>query len=165
MARSLVHRLSIAFFAIAASFAACTAHAAPHAFHATIGFTEQVMPAQTAAPCFLVGTIAGSGIAGGLGSVTLASTDCINPLPPAFMSFAFASHHVVLTASDGSQLFATYGGILSSDGSITGSYVIYGGTGRYAHAAGAGVIRGAEYIDLDTGAGAGQITLSGVLAY
>ena len=46
-----------------------------------------------------------------------------------------------------------------------GSYVIYGGTGRFAHAVGTGVLGGFEAIDLTTGVGNGQITLRGVLAY
>jgi len=74
----------------------------------------------------------------------------------------------VLTASNGDHLWATYVGILSAEGRITGSYVmyvIYGGTGRFAHAVGTGVLGGFEAIDLTTGAGNGQITLRGVLAH
>ena len=71
----------------------------------------------------------------------------------------------MLTASNGDHLWATYAGILSAEGRITGSYVIYGGTGRFAHAVGTGVLGGFEAIDLTTGAGNGQITLRGVLAY
>jgi len=71
----------------------------------------------------------------------------------------------VLAASNGDHLWATYAGILSAEGRITGSYVIYGGTGRFAHAVGTGVLGGLEAIDLTTGAGNGQITLRGVLVY
>jgi hypothetical protein len=141
------------------------AAAAPFSFQATINFSEQVVPSQTATPCFLIGTIAGTGNATKIGSVTVASTDCINPLPPLFTSFAFSSHQVVLKGSNGDQLWATYAGMLSAEGTITGSYVIYGGTGRFAHAVGAGILSGFELIDLTTGAGNGQIALHGVLAY
>jgi hypothetical protein len=134
--------------------------AAPLSFQATITFSEQVS-ITGGVPCFGTGTIEGTGTATRVGAITLTSTDCINPLPPAFTSFGFASHNVVLTASSGDQLYATYAGILSAEGRITGSYVIYGGTGRYAHAAGAGVLSGFEGFDTGTG----QITLRGVLAY
>ena len=139
--------------------------AAPLSFQATINFSEQVIPTDTGTPCFAMGTITGSGSATKLGGINVTSTDCINPLPPAFTSFGFASHNVVLTASNGDHLWATYLGILSAEGRITGSYVIYGGTGRFAHAVGTGVLNGFEAIDLTTGAGNGQITLRGVLAY
>jgi hypothetical protein len=139
--------------------------AAPLSFQATINFSEQVIPTDTGTPCFAMGTITGSGTATKIGAVTVTSTDCINPLPPAFTSFGFASHNVVLTASNGDHLWALYAGILSAEGRITGSYVVYGGTGRFAHAVGAGTLGGFEAIDLTTGAGNGQITLRGVLAY
>lgn len=151
--------------AVAAMVFASAIAAAPLSFQATIGFSEQVIPTGAQTPCFLMGTIEGSGTATKIGGITVASTDCINPLPPLFTSFGFASHHVVLTTSNGDQLYATYAGILSAEGRITGSYVIYGGTGRFAHAVGAGILNGFEAIDLTTGAGNGQITLRGVLAY
>ena len=94
--------------------------AAPLSFQATINFSEQVIPTDTGTPCFAMGTITGSGSATKLGGITVTSTDCINPLPPAFTSFGFASHNVVLTASNGDHLWATYAGILSAEGRITG---------------------------------------------
>jgi hypothetical protein len=139
--------------------------AAPLSFQATITFSEQVVPTGTEFPCFATGTINGNGTTNRIGAVSVTSTDCINPLPPTFMSFGFASHNVRLTTANGDQLYATYAGILSGEGRITGSYVIYGGTGRFARAAGAGVLSGFEAIDLTTDAGNGQITLKGVLAY
>lgn len=139
--------------------------AAPLSFQATINIAEQVIPTETGTPCFAAGYINGTGTATKIGPITVTSTDCINPLPPSFTSFGFASHNVVLTTSSGDQLYATYAGILSAEGRINGSYVIYGGTGRYAHAVGAGVLSGFEAIDQQTGAGNGQITLKGVLAY
>jgi len=139
--------------------------AAPLSFQATINFSEQVVPNDPGIPCFATGTINGTGTTNRIGPITVASTDCINPLPPLFNSFGFASHNVALTASNGDQLFATYAGILSAEGRINGSYIIYGGTGRFAHATGAGVLSGFEAIDFTTGTGTGQITLRGVLAH
>jgi hypothetical protein len=132
-------------------------------FQATILFSEQV--AIGSLPCFLVGTISGRGVATSLGAVTLASTDCINPLPPLFTSYAFSSSHVVLTAVNGDQVWATYYGFLSPDGVITGAYVIYGGTGRNANATGSGTLQGFETIDPATFAGTGQIHLAGTLSH
>jgi len=139
--------------------------AAPLSFQATINFTEQVIPTETGIPCFATGTINGVGAATKVGAITVTSTDCINPLPPTYTSFGFSSQNVVLTTSSGDQLYATYMGILSAEGRITGSYVIYGGTGRFAHAVGNGVLSGFEAIDQTAGTGTGQITLRGVLAY
>ncbi|TMH01841.1 MAG: hypothetical protein E6H67_16260 [Betaproteobacteria bacterium] len=133
-------------------------------FHATILFSEQVAPIGSP-PCFLVGTISGTGVATSLGAVMLASTDCINPLPPTFTSYAFSSSHVVLTAVNGDQVWATYYGFLSPEGVITGAYVIYGGTGRNANATGSGTLQGFETIDPATGAGTGQIQLTGTLSH
>ena len=101
-----------------------------------------------------------------LGAVTLASTDCINPLTPTFTSFVFSSTGgVVLTTMNGDMVLATYSGILSSDGAITGTYVIHGGTGRAANAAGSGTLQGFEAIDLASGAGIGRIRLEGTLSF
>ena len=138
--------------------------AAPLSFQATINFSEQVTFTLTM-PCFGIGTINGVGASTKVGAITVASTDCINPLPPTGTSFGFASQNVVLTAANGDQLYAAYMGILSPEGRITGSYVIYGGTGRFAHAVGEGTLSGFEVIDLEAGTGTGQITLRGVLAY
>ena len=138
--------------------------AAPLSFQATINFSEQVFPTGMETPCLMIGRITGVGIATKVGAITVTSTDCIN-LSPADMSFGFASHDVILKASNGDQLFAMYSGILSAEGVITGEYTVYNGTGRFSNAKGSGDLNGFEVIDLTTGAGNGQITLRGVLAY
>ena len=163
--RRLVRWLQPLLLAVVAVLLSPAVVAAPLSFQATIDFSEQVVPTGTQTPCFLMGTINGTGTTNRIGPISVASTDCINPLPPFFTSFGFASHNVVLTTANGDQLYATYAGILSAEGRITGSYVIFGGTGRFARAAGAGILSGFEAIDLKTGAGNGQITLKGVLAY
>jgi hypothetical protein len=78
--------LQLMFFAFAASLFAPTISAAPASFQATISFSEHVGPTGSTTPCFLIGTISGTGSASKLGNVKLASTDCINPLPPDFKS-------------------------------------------------------------------------------
>jgi hypothetical protein len=162
----LLHRFQIVCVALAAGLFAPLVSADPtdSPFQATIAFSEQVASTGALTPCLLVGTISGRGVATMLGPITLTSTDCINPLAPTFTSYAFSSSQVVLTASTGDQVWATYGGVLSSEGVIIGTYVIYGGTGRFANASGSGILQGFEAIDLATGAGTGQIRLKGTFS-
>ena len=94
-----------------------------------------------------------------LGAVSLASEDCINPISAT--TFVFTSDKVVLGAK-GDQIWAAYAGTLSAtDHSIHGTFVVFGGTGRFKDARGIGVIDGSE--DLSTGTG--QIQLKGALSY
>ena len=166
MRHLLLHRFPLLCFALVAGLFAPVISASPSnaPFQATILFSEQVAPGGSL-PCYLVGTISGTGVATTLGAVTLASTDCVNPLPPTYTSYVFSSSHVVLTATNGDQVWATYYGVLSSQGVITGTYVIYGGTGRNANATGSGTLQGFETIDPATGAGTGQIHLAGTLSH
>jgi hypothetical protein len=132
-------------------------------FQATIDFTERVYAPELASPCLLLGTIAGEGSAGKLGNVSVASTDCIVPLSEDL--FLFSSQQVVLTLGGG-EIWATYGGTLTlHSGAITGLYFIHGGTGRFAHATGAGTITGFETLNPAAGEGTGWIQLKGSLAY
>ena len=131
-------------------------------FKATLSITETIQVIGTA-PCFLVGTISGSGQATQLGKIGVASTDCINPISETTFSF-FSSDQLVLTTASGEQIFANYGGTLSVQGQfgiISGGYVIVGGTGRYAHATGAGAVNGQE----DMLTGKGQVQLFGTISY
>jgi hypothetical protein len=85
------------FSAVAGLFTSVTDAASLRApFEATLYFTEQVVPTGTA-PCALIGAISGTGVATKIGPVHIASTDCINPLPATYTTFAFSSHQVVLT--------------------------------------------------------------------
>jgi hypothetical protein len=167
MGHPLRQRFQIFCLALVTGLFAPAISAAPShdPFKATIFFSEQVAPTGSTAPCLLIGTISGTGAASKVGAVRLASTDCINALLPTFTSFAFSSSEVVLTAANGDQIWATYSGFLSVDGIIAGAYVVYGGTGRFANATGAGTVSGFETIDMTTGAGNGQIQLQGTLSY
>jgi|SRR5688572_699002 hypothetical protein len=116
-----------------------------------------------APPCVLQGNISGTGVALHLGKVTLASTDCINPLNPEFTLFFFASNNVALSMANGDQISTRYSGTLAAEGPvgvITGTFEIIGGTGRYAGATGAGSVQGVE--DMTTGKG--QIQLIGTIS-
>jgi len=151
------------FLLLSLFFGTATAWASAVPLRATIMITEKVVP-STQVGCLLVGTITGNGTTTRLGAVHLASVDCINPLSTT--AFLFVSDAVVLTVDGGEQLWAAYGGTLSAtNGSIKGTYVIIGGTGRFAHATGLGTIDGAEQIDFATGQGIGQIQLKGTLFY
>lgn len=167
MRHLLLHRIQLlCVMLVTGSFAPLVSAGATEApFQATISFSEAVVLTGSA-PCFLVGTIEGTGVIPtllGHDSVSLTSTDCINPLPPTFTSYAFSSSHVVLTTSKGA-LWATYAGILSSNGVISGTYVIYGGSDDFANASGSGILFGFETIDPTIG-GTGQIKLKGRLSY
>ena len=85
----------------------------------------------------LLGLIAGTGTLTGIGPVQLSSTDCINPLTA--NSFTFTSDDVVLTTANGDQIWATYSGVLGADGTLSGTYMFVGGTGRFATASGSGI--------------------------
>ena len=134
-------------------------------FKATIAITESIHPTGTL-PCPLVGDISGTGLATQLGKVTLVSSDCINPTDQTFTAFSFFSlNDVVLTVvANGDQIFATYGGTLTFEGTvgvISGGYKIEGGTGRYLHAFGAGLVQGVE----DRITGKGNIQLTGTISF
>jgi hypothetical protein len=113
-------------------------------------------------PCILQGNISGVGVANRLGKLTVASTDCINPIGPT--AFAFSSEHVVLRLANGNEIFARYFGTLTQEdsiGVIAGGFEITGGTGRYLGATGAGSVKGVE--DMTTGKG--QIQLVGTISF
>jgi hypothetical protein len=136
-------------------------------FNATIAITESI-ELIGAPPCILVGNISGTGLATQLGKVTLVSSDCINPTDQTLTAFSFFSlpeNDVVLTVvANGDQIFATYSGTLTFEGTvgvISGVYNIYGGSGRYLHAFGAGLVQGVE----DRSTGQGNIQLTGTISF
>ena len=131
-------------------------------FKATFAITESIQSPGTL-ECPLVGDISGSGLATHVGKLTLVSTDCIIPMSQT--AFLFSSNQLVFTVvATGDQIFATYGGIFTFEGTlgvINGGYNIDGGTGRYLHASGVGTVQGME--DLSTGQGSVQLT--GTISY
>jgi hypothetical protein len=130
-------------------------------FKATIAISELIQP-DPSGSCFLVGDISGTGRAMHLGDLTLVSTDCINPISET--AFSFASNQVVLTVANGDQIFAIYGGTLTTKGSvgvISGGYQIVGGTGLFTAATGAGAVEGVEQLST----GKGQVQLNGTISY
>ena len=129
-------------------------------FKATVAIAELIH--QGDGSCFLVGDISGTGTATHLGKVTLVSRDCVNPISAT--AFSFFSNALVLTVANGDQVFAAYGGTLTTEGTvgvIAGGYQIVGGTGKFSHATGAGTVQGME----DMSTGKGQVQLFGTISY
>ena len=159
----LTHQLLFALFLLLSIALPAVKAQSVEPLRATILISETIQTIG-APPCFLQGNISGTGVAARIGKVTLASTDCINPLDPTFTIFSFASDNVALSLANGDQIFARYFGtftIEDSTGVITGGYEITGGTGRYAGATGAGTVQGVE--DMTTGKG--QIQLIGTISH
>ena len=99
-----------------------------------------------------------------MGKVTLTSTDCITFISQT--AFIFFSNQVVLTAANGDQIFATYSGkfeIEGGVGTITGTYTVLGGTGRFSQATGAGTVQGLE--NVTSAPFKGQVQLTGTILY
>ncbi len=161
---SLSRRLSLALFAATLLVPTVTMAGSAVPFKASIAITESRQPGTGA--CFFTGDISGTGHATHLGNATLVSHDCINPINAIGTEFSFSSNQLILTAANGDQIFATYSGtftIQGSIGAIAGGYQIVGGTGRFSHATGAGTVQGVE--DVTTNPSKGQIQLIGTISY
>lgn len=115
------------------------------------------------------GRTAGSGVATGMGTVTMAASDCVltDGVSPVYL---FTGGKLVLTAANGDKLTADYSGMLVPTAATTpeapvyqlqGSYRVTGGTGRFTHATGAGVLGGSENL----ATGQGSFTASGLIRY
>ena len=156
------------FVALAATvFFASGATAAKPAvpFKALIAITEQL--GAPSLGCASSATVVGTGAAAHMGPVTSSSTDCVN-FDPSTGLFSFSSTNIVLTASNGDQVFGTYQGTVDASsgiGVITGSFTITGGTGRFLNASGGGAILGLEVLDIPNRSGQGQIQLNGTISY
>ncbi len=114
------------------------------------------------------GTITGTGLANVVGAFTVTSTDCIRSNVPGqfFPPYTFSSSTFTLTAANGDQIVATYGGNaeLSPLGLLvlTGTYTITGGTGQFRDASGSGTLAGVENIATDPARG--FVTLTGQIS-
>jgi hypothetical protein len=143
----------------------------PQPFSASIDITEQVT--LIGAPCPLIAAVSGSGTATHLGRASVVSNDCI--IPQVGEPVQFFSPAVVLTAANGDQMFASYGGVVvPTTGAISGTFTIHGGTGRFVSAWGNGQLAGSEdtspLLQLSPMSPGpvtlrGHITLSGTVSY
>jgi hypothetical protein len=126
----------------------------------TLGFDPSRCPMMP----YIVGTTTGSGHASHLGAATGIASDCI--MPTSLVSFAFTDGKLVLTAANGDQVNIAYWGTLMPTATpfvstLTGSYRIDGGTGRFAGATGRGTVSGLENLKTRQG----QLGLDGTIAY
>ena len=111
------------------------------------------------------GTITGTGLANVVGAFTVTSNDCIrsNVQGQFYPPFTFSSSTFTLTAANGDQIVATYGGNAELNPLgllvLTGTYTITGGTGQFHNAMGSGTLAGVE--DIATAPARGFVTLTG----
>jgi hypothetical protein len=137
----------------------------PKPFKAVVRTQESLVlnPEACATSPFLQGNTAGTGTATSMGKITAASADCI---VPGEGTYTFTGGRLVLTGADGDTLTAEYSGFLTPTAkypvfSLSGSYRIVGGTGRFTGATGSGSLQGTNNI----ATGAGAYTAAGVVAY
>lgn len=116
---------------------------------------------------YVLGTTVGKGTASHLGAVTMLATDC--PLLMPGVAPTFSNGQLTLTAANGDELRATYsGGLLPVAGTaglftISGPLTITGGTGRFTHASGSGLLQGS--IILGPLVSQGQYQVTAILSY
>jgi hypothetical protein len=166
---SLIRRHAPAVVIMAAAFCA-PAWAGPGnaPFKARVATQETLRPNPDVcvAPPYLVGTTSGTGTASHMGAITFLATDCVTPGPT---SFTFNNGKLTVTAATGDELRITYSGtLLPIPGTqpftlytISGTYTVIGGSGRFSSASGSGFIQGSENIQT----GQGQFDLTGTLSY
>lgn len=159
MIRSLATRLrSMLRLAVPAALAvtAATASAgpidglasAPQVLSIRMNLNEQIV-FTGAAPCFMLSMVQGTGRSQQLGgNITLTSTDCLNPhgtFDPNngnALSFASQDPGIVITTSAGHKVYASYSGVVRRLGTMSGYFIVKGGTGPYYGATGGGLIVG-----------------------
>ena len=129
------------------------------ATHETLSFDGNVC-------ALFVGTTTGAGTASHMGAVSLMATDCITPNLP---SFAFSNGKLTITAANGDELRASYSGtfvplpnsIPFTLYTISGTFTVTGGTGRFSNATGSGYLHGSENIVTRQG----QLDATGTISY
>ncbi len=110
-------------------------------------FTAQASFAETPLPGVLTVTTSGVGHATHLGKITLSTTETLDFVTSPG-SLVIRDGRLVMVAANGDELHWTYEGTGSlpdedGDSSLTGTFVITGGTGRFSDATGSGTFQGA----------------------
>lgn len=145
-------------------------HAGPRnaPFRATLTVQETIAE-DTACPSGLGGTLTGSGTATHLGAVTVSAAHCATPTGRG--SVAISQGALVFTAANGDVLTADFMGTISpfpddlQKNTFVGSFLITGGTGRFANAEGDGLLSGAFTGSLLTRIFTGTVTADGRIGY
>lgn len=152
-------RRSVALASISAIalLAAPAAQADAQAWPFKLAVTTQESLAANPLACpltILQGSTTGQGHALHLGQVTLRSTDCVTL---GASQFTFTDGALVLVAANGDTLTADYSGALLPSAAypvytLSGSFRITGGSGRFSGATGAGSLTGTSNIVTGQGA-------------
>ncbi len=158
--------LALASITVLGLLAAPAAHSDPQArpFTVTVATQETLAPNPAACPLtILQGTTTGQGHATHMGRVTVSSTDCV---ALGASQFTFTNGALVIVAANGDQLTADYSGALLPTAaypvySLSGSFRITGGSGRFSGASGAGTLRGTSNVVT----GQGAYVATGTLGY
>lgn len=126
--------------------------------------TQEILRGNLACPSSLGGDTTGTGTASHLGAVTFVAADCVTPGSSAFV---FSNGRLTIYASNGDTLTASYDGTLTPNpqpnslSTLSGRFLITGGTGRFVNASGAGYLQGTENL----ATGQGQFNLTGTISY
>lgn len=137
-------------------------------FRATLTVQETIAE-NTSCPSGLGGTLTGSGTATHLGAVTVSATHCATPTGRG--SVAISRGVITFTAANGAVLTADFMGTISpfpgdlQTNTFVGSFLITGGTGRFANAEGDGLLSGSLSGSLLTRVFTGAMTAEGRIGY
>jgi hypothetical protein len=137
-------------------------------FRATLTIQETIAE-DTSCPSGLGGTLSGSGTATHLGAVTMSAPHCATPTDRG--SVAISRGVITFTAANGDVLTADFMGTSSpfpddlQTNTFVGSFLITGGTGRFASAEGDGLLSGAFSGSLLTRLFTGAMAAEGRLGY
>ena len=128
-------------------------------------FTAQGSFAETPVPGVLTGTSSGSGHASHLGRITLSTTETLDFVTTPG-TLVIRDGRLVMVAANGDELYWSYEGTASTpdedgDSSLTGTFVITGGTGRFSGATGGGTFEGSG----NAVTGVATLAYRGTIAY
>lgn len=130
---------------------------------------QETIAEDASCPSGLGGTLTGSGTATHLGAVTISAPHCATPTGRG--SVAISRGVITFTAANGNVLTADFIGTISpfpgdlQTNTFVGSFLITGGTGRFANAEGDGLLSGAFSGSLLTRIFTGAMTAEGRIGY
>ena len=128
-------------------------------------FTAQASFAETPVPGVLSVTTSGAGHASHLGRITLSTTETLDFVTTPG-TLVIRDGRLVMVAANGDELYWSYEGTGSlpdedGDSSLTGTFVITGGTGRFSDATGGGTFEGSG----NAVTGVASLSYRGAIAY
>ena len=128
-------------------------------------FAAQASFAETSVPGVFTVTTSGAGHASHLGRVTLSTMESLD-FAASPGSLVIRDGRLVMIAANGDELRWTYEGTGSlpdedGDSTLTGTFVISGGTGRFSDATGSGTFQGTG----NAVTGAASLSYRGTISY